>query len=250
MTMGHLLVITPGIRAYREYLLRSISRDFRVHLVLTGPPTWELAYTDGHTVVADPADVDGLVRVARAVDAEQALDGVICWDETWIEQSARVAAALGLPGGDRRCVERCRDKHRTRSALDAARVPQPRSVLVSGRAQALTAAEDIGYPVVVKPRATRAAERPGCGRPPRTAGSPPSASTIRGDHAPADPGVDKRGWGTRAASRASARIRGAGPSSPLPSPLCRSPTGLPRPWRRGRWSPLSRQGLAAVRSIC
>ncbi|EFF88310.1 conserved hypothetical protein [Streptomyces sp. e14] len=153
MTMGHLLVITPGIRAYREYLLRSISRDFRVHLVLTGPPTWELAYTDGHTVVADPADVDGLVRVARAVDAEQALDGVICWDETWIEQSARVAAALGLPGGDLRCVERCRDKHRTRSALDAARVPQPRSVLVSGRAQALTAAEDIGYPVVVKPRA-------------------------------------------------------------------------------------------------
>ncbi|MFD8232881.1 acetyl-CoA carboxylase biotin carboxylase subunit family protein [Streptomyces sp. NPDC059696] len=153
MTMGHLLVITPGIRAYREYLLRSISRDFRVHLVLTEPPTWERAYTAGHTVVADLADVDGLVRAARAVDAEQALDGVICWDETWIEQTAQVAAALGLPGGNPRCVERCRDKYRTRAALDADRVPQPRSVLVSGREEALAVAGDIGYPVVVKPRA-------------------------------------------------------------------------------------------------
>ncbi|MFF8638212.1 acetyl-CoA carboxylase biotin carboxylase subunit family protein [Streptomyces pilosus] len=153
MTMGHLLVITPGIRAYREYLLESISRDFRVHLILTEPATWETAYTTGHTVVADPADVDGLVRVARAVHAEETLDGVICWDETWIEQTAQVAAALGLPGGDRECVERCRDKYRTRAALDAGRVPQPRSVLVSGPQEALAVAGDIGYPVVVKPRA-------------------------------------------------------------------------------------------------
>ncbi|MGW7282690.1 ATP-grasp domain-containing protein [Streptomyces sp. NPDC054844] len=153
MKMGHLLVITPGIRAYREYLLQSISRDFRVHLVLTESPTWALAYTVGHTVVADLADVDGLVRVARAVAAERALDGVICWDETWIEQTAQVAAALGLPGGDRRSVECCRDKHRTRAALNAARVPQPRSVLVSGLEEALTVAGGIGYPVVLKPRA-------------------------------------------------------------------------------------------------
>ncbi|MGW0336873.1 ATP-grasp domain-containing protein [Streptomyces sp. NPDC003011] len=121
--------------------------------MLTEPPTWELAYTAGHTVVAHFADVDGLVRVARAVAAGRALDGVICWDETWIEQTAQVAAALGLPGGDRRCVERCRDKHRTRAALDAGRVPQPRSVLVSGREEALAVAEGIGYPVVLKPRA-------------------------------------------------------------------------------------------------
>ncbi|WP_081236410.1 hypothetical protein [Streptomyces viridosporus] len=73
-----------------------------------------------HTVVADLADIDGLVRVARSVAAERKLDGVIRWDETWIEQTVQVAASLGLPGGDRRCVECCRDKHHTRAALAVA----------------------------------------------------------------------------------------------------------------------------------
>ncbi|MFJ8593520.1 ATP-grasp domain-containing protein [Streptomyces sp. NPDC093598] len=152
MDKAHLLVITPGLRAYREYLLQSISRQYRVHLVLTQLPTWEREYVDDCTVVADLADTEELVRAAVRAGERHPLEGVICWDETYIVQTARVAAALGLPG-DPEVIERCRDKYRTREALDAGRVPQPRYHVVSGRDEAVAAADDIGYPVILKPRA-------------------------------------------------------------------------------------------------
>jgi biotin carboxylase len=53
-------------------------------------------------------------------------------------------------------VARCRDKHLTRQAMAAARVPQPESVLVADVEEALAVAERIGYQVVLKPRALAA----------------------------------------------------------------------------------------------
>ncbi|WBB78740.1 ATP-grasp domain-containing protein [Micromonospora sp. WMMD882] len=152
MIKPHLLVLTPGLRAYREYLLRSIAPAYRVHLVLTEPPTWELPYLDGWTVVPDLADTGDLVRAATGLADRAPVDGVICWDETWIVQAARVAVALGLPA-DPTVIERCRDKHLTRAALDTYQVPQPASRLASDGATALAAARAIGFPVVLKPRA-------------------------------------------------------------------------------------------------
>jgi hypothetical protein len=82
--------------------------------------------------------------------------GVLTWDEARILQGAKVAASLGLPGGDPEVVMRCRDKHLTRQALATAGVPQPRSILGTTVDEALAAAEQIGDPVVLKPRALAA----------------------------------------------------------------------------------------------
>jgi biotin carboxylase len=49
-------------------------------------------------------------------------------------------------------VLRCQDKHRTRQLLHAAGIPQPESILVEAVEQAVEAALEIGYPVVLKPR--------------------------------------------------------------------------------------------------
>src|SRR5262249_24067336 len=92
----------------------------------------------------------------RGLAARHPIAGVLSWDEARILQSAKVAAALGLPGGDPDMVMRCRDKHQTRTALAAAGVPQPRSVMVSSVDDALAAAAMIGYPVGLKPRAMAA----------------------------------------------------------------------------------------------
>jgi biotin carboxylase len=151
-----LLLITTGPRLYREYLLRSIATRYRVHLFLPAQPTWEREYAEGWTILEDTHDADALRVAARALDARWPVDGVLCWDEALILQTAGVAAALGLPGGDPDTILRCRDKHLTRAALSACGVAQPRSVLVATVGQALTTARRIGYPVVLKPRALAA----------------------------------------------------------------------------------------------
>ncbi|MDX6678629.1 MAG: hypothetical protein QOE31_2681 [Solirubrobacteraceae bacterium] len=153
---GTLLIVATGARLYREYLLRSIATRHRVHLLLSAEPTWERAYVAGWTVLESTLDADALCDAARALAAREPIAGVLCWDEARILQTAHVAAALGLPGGDVAAVQRCRDKHLTRAALDAAGVPQPESVLVETRDDALATAERLGYPVVLKPRALAA----------------------------------------------------------------------------------------------
>src|SRR5262245_36524962 len=133
-----LLVIATGWRQFREYLLASIGRRYRVHLLLSTEPSWELEHVAGWTVLRnmkDTVDATEMIEAARALPEPPA--GVLTWDEARILQAAKVAAAFGLPGGDPDMVMRCRDKHLTRLALAGAGVAQPRSVLVAGAEEAL-----------------------------------------------------------------------------------------------------------------
>ncbi|GAA2894845.1 ATP-grasp domain-containing protein [Streptosporangium fragile] len=147
-----ILVVATGMRHYREYLLRSISTEYRVHLFVTAEPGWEREYVTGWTVVDDTTDGPAMAAAARELAARDPVHGVLCWDEARILAASYVSEALGLPGGDPEMVRRCRDKHRTRVALDALGVPQPRSAAVSTVEEALRAAGEVGYPVVLKPR--------------------------------------------------------------------------------------------------
>src|SRR6185295_2035456 len=73
-----------------------------------------------------------------------------------IVHTAQLADALGLPSGPPEAIANCRDKHRTRTVLAAAGVAQAQSIVVSTAAEAEAAAQTIGYPVIVKPRALAA----------------------------------------------------------------------------------------------
>lgn len=155
---GHLdgaplvLVVGSGVRPYREYLLASACRVAPLWLLDSVEATWQSAYLAGSTVVevSDPA---ALVAAGTAVAAEQAVGGVLCYDEALILAAAHLREALRLPGMGVAAVEACRDKRSTRAILRRAGLPQPLSIAVSTLDEARTAALETGFPLVVKPRA-------------------------------------------------------------------------------------------------
>lgn len=175
------ILVHSGHRKFREYLLAGVAEHARVWLFLDSEPTWERRYLTGHTVV-DTRDADAMIAAARPLVGVR---GVLCWHDMLVEQAAALTEALGLPGTPPAAVARCRDKRLTREALDAAGVPQARSVPVDSLREAQDAAARIGYPVVVKPRAlgasfgvSRAASAAG------TAAAYEGASSIVMDGAP------------------------------------------------------------------
>jgi biotin carboxylase len=146
-----LLVVGSGAQHYREYILRSVSRHYRLWLLHSEPVTWQRPYLVGSSVV-DTSNIELTVATAEAHARDRKIAGVLCYDEGLILPVAHVKEALGLTGMSPAVVTACRDKRATRVALDAAGVPQARSICVATYAQARAAAEQIGYPVVLKPR--------------------------------------------------------------------------------------------------
>ncbi|KLL10342.1 MULTISPECIES: acetyl-CoA carboxylase biotin carboxylase subunit family protein [Protofrankia] len=152
-----LLVIGSGLKLYREYLVRSAAaraREAGLELVLINNlrPTWQRGYFDEITVV-NVFDHDLLAGAAREVAARHTVVGVLCWDEPLVMSAAELAAEFGVPGLSIPGVHGCRDKYDTRSRLTAAGLLQPGFEMTATAEQARAAAERIGYPVVVKPRA-------------------------------------------------------------------------------------------------
>jgi biotin carboxylase/DNA-binding transcriptional ArsR family regulator len=150
-TLPMLLLIGSGDRRYREYILAAVSRHFRLWLLDSVEPTWQLPYVDGTTRV-DTRDPDALIAAATLLVARLRPAGVFTYDESLVHAAAHLAEALGLPGSPPRAVLACRDKAATRSALAAADVPQPASEPVATADEAIAAAARIGYPVIVKSR--------------------------------------------------------------------------------------------------
>jgi biotin carboxylase len=152
MDKPSLLVIATGMQIYREYLLRSISTRFRIHLFHVTEPSWEKEYIAGWTVLPSTIDGPAMAEAAVRLNKSEPIDGVLCWDEGRILATAYVAEALGVRNGDPAVIWRLRDKAQTRAVLAEADVAQPRSIKVKTLADALAAAEQVGYPAILKPR--------------------------------------------------------------------------------------------------
>ncbi|GIG60091.1 carboxylase [Longispora fulva] len=144
------LMLRTGTRASREFLLRTMAERYRLHLFTSFEPSWELPYLTGWTqhLTRDPEDT---LAAARELHARDPISGVITYDEARVTQVAFVADGLGLPHAGLDAAAACRFKNLTRRALDAAGVPQPRSIPVTSLDEARVAAAEIGYPVVIKP---------------------------------------------------------------------------------------------------
>jgi carbamoylphosphate synthase large subunit len=155
---GVLLLVGSGQQRYREYLMPGLTADVPLWLLDEHEPSWQRPYLAGSTVVpplteerVEP-DEAGLVAAAERVAGQHPVLGVCTYDELLVNATARITERLGLRGLCPRAADQCRDKHRTRTLLTEAGLPQPEFALARNLAEATAVGNRIGGPLVVKPR--------------------------------------------------------------------------------------------------
>ncbi|MFD4574239.1 acetyl-CoA carboxylase biotin carboxylase subunit family protein [Streptomyces sp. NPDC058417] len=153
--MSHpmLLVIGSGPRPLRGYLLEQTAAHYPLLLINDAPMTWQKPYVVDHEV-ADLNDPIAVNIAAASLAVRWPIAGVLTWDEFHLMAAARLAHSLGgRRGNTLAAVAAARDKATSRQRFAAADVPSAASTWVHSLDAAASAAERVGYPVVLKPAA-------------------------------------------------------------------------------------------------
>src|SRR6185437_4007352 len=146
-----LLAIEPQqyMHYYQGRYQRSESYGHTVY-VLNGIGTEDFWPTERYRLVGSK-HIDDIIAAAKRWHAEEQFDGVITYAEFAVTAVAAVAEALGLPGIDVHAAIQSRNKYLMRQAYQRAGAPIPSYRYVAELTDALAAAEEFGYPVILKP---------------------------------------------------------------------------------------------------
>ncbi|WP_082393245.1 ATP-grasp domain-containing protein [Nocardia arizonensis] len=158
--MGHLLMVESWVGSMSTLLPRGIhdrghtftflTRDLGHYLRAVPDPAHPLL-SAANIVSADSNDESAVASYARDLHRVLRFDGVLSSCDYYLPTVASIAAELGLPGPRRDAVAAACDKAKTRELCSAAGVPGPHYAVAARWADIAAAAEEIGYPVVVKP---------------------------------------------------------------------------------------------------
>ena len=107
--------------------------------------------------VRSVTDEAALLEAVRRCQAREWVDRLECTVEAHILPVARVREACTIPGTSERTAFLCRDKPAMKDALRAAGVPCAASTGAESADDARTFAEEVGYPLILKPRAAAGA---------------------------------------------------------------------------------------------
>jgi argininosuccinate lyase len=94
---------------------------------------------------------EAILSACRRLGVERGIKGVTSSSEYFVAVAAKIAGQLGLPAPDPEAIAVCRDKHSQRLRLAAEGIGSPSFRLATSADEAVTAAEEIGFPVVIKP---------------------------------------------------------------------------------------------------
>jgi formate-dependent phosphoribosylglycinamide formyltransferase (GAR transformylase) len=137
--------------------VRAASRhpDVRLLGVVHTPPAGADANVYADLVrVTDPLSASDLLEATGVLQRRHGrIDRIIGILEALMVQLAQARQAFGVPGTPPRVAELFRDKARMKAALSAAGLPVARSRLLAGEADARAFADEVGFPMVVKPPA-------------------------------------------------------------------------------------------------
>ncbi len=153
----HVLFIEPAFpRNQREFVRGLAAVGARVTGIGEGPVEalddelrgWLHAYEQVSSVVDEAA----LLHTVRTVQAREWVDRLEATVEAHIMAAARVREQCSIPGTSTRTAWLCRDKPAMKEALREAGIPTAQSTGTASMDEAREFAEQVGFPLVVKPR--------------------------------------------------------------------------------------------------
>jgi biotin carboxylase len=109
---------------------------------------WLYAYEQVRSVVDDAAMLD----TVRSIHSRERVDRLEATVEAHIMSSARVRELCSIPGTSTRTAWLCRDKPAMKEVLRRAGIATAESIGTASPHEASDFAEEVGYPLIVKPR--------------------------------------------------------------------------------------------------
>lgn len=101
--------------------------------------------------IAGSKHIDDIIKAAREWHETAAFDGLLTFSESGVLTVAAVAEALGLPTVGLEAARVSRNKLLMREAQERGGAPVPQYRLVPDLDAALAAADEFGYPIILKP---------------------------------------------------------------------------------------------------
>jgi biotin carboxylase len=152
----NVLLISPGYPDHLVEFTRGLAevgaRVFGVgdQAAVALPGIVQRALT-GYVPVSSLWNRDAVIAALTPLFARQQLDRIECLWEPGILLAAQLREHFGVPGLSVSQAERFRDKEAMKVALDEAGIRTPRHTCVTSVAACWEAAEQIGFPVILKP---------------------------------------------------------------------------------------------------
>ena len=153
----HVLFVEPNFpRNQREFVRALAHVGARVTAIgespLTALDSETKRHLHGYERVPSVVDEQALYHAVRAVQDREWVDRLEATIEAHILPVARVRDATGIPGTSVRTAYLCRDKPAMKEALREAGVPCAQSTGATSREEVLSFANEVGYPLILKPR--------------------------------------------------------------------------------------------------
>jgi carbamoylphosphate synthase large subunit len=158
----HVIFVEPGFPANQRQFVRALHAAGARITGIGERPVEALGdelrgWLHAYERVGNVCDEDAMTVAVRRVQKRERADRLEATVEAHILPAAHVREACGIPGTTVRTAFLCRDKPAMKEALRAAGIPTARSTGADDPDAARRFAREVGYPLIVKPRAAAGA---------------------------------------------------------------------------------------------
>jgi hypothetical protein len=158
----HVLFVEPRFPANQRRFVRGL-REAGARVTGIGEASPEAlgpelrGWLHGYEQVSSVVNEQALYEAVRRVQQREWVDRLEATVEAHIQAAAKVRAACGIPGTTEQTAYLCRDKPAMKEALRRAGVSTARSLGSDDPAAVRRFAAEVGYPLILKPRAAAGA---------------------------------------------------------------------------------------------